>query len=65
MGCASSPFTTTRRVPQLPACPDALITVDTNLRYRQNLAGRKIAIVVLHSSSNRLDHLRQHFPPVF
>jgi len=41
---------------------DALITVDTNLRYQQNLAGRKIAIVVFQSSSNRLDHLRQYFP---
>jgi predicted nuclease of predicted toxin-antitoxin system len=41
---------------------DVLVTVDTNLRYQQNLAGRKIAIVVLQSSSNRLDHLRQHFP---
>jgi len=41
---------------------DALITVDTNLRYQQNLVGRKIAIVVLQCSSNRLDHLRQFFP---
>jgi|SRR5215469_15660812 len=41
---------------------DALVTVDTSLRYQQNLAGRKIAIVVLQSSSNRLDHLRQYFP---
>jgi predicted nuclease of predicted toxin-antitoxin system len=41
---------------------DALITVDTNLTYQQNLAGRKIAIVVIRSSSNRLDHLRQFFP---
>ena len=41
---------------------DVLITLDTNLRYQQNLAGRKIAIVVLQSSSNRLDHLRQFFP---
>jgi len=41
---------------------DALVTVDTNLSYQQNLAGRKIAVVVLHSSSNRLDHLRQYFP---
>jgi predicted nuclease of predicted toxin-antitoxin system len=43
---------------------DVLVTVDTNLRYQQNIAGRKIAIVVLQSSSNRLDHLRQHFPAV-
>ena len=41
---------------------DVLVTVDTNLRYQQNLAGRRIAIVVLLSSSNRLEHLRQHFP---
>jgi len=41
---------------------DVLITVDTNLRYQQNLAPRKIAIVVLHASSNRLDYLLQYFP---
>jgi predicted nuclease of predicted toxin-antitoxin system len=41
---------------------DVLVTVDTNLRYQQNLAGRGIAIVVLQSSSNRLEHLRQYFP---
>ena len=41
---------------------DVLVTVDTNLRYQQNLTRRKIAIVVLQSSSNRLEHLRQHFP---
>jgi len=41
---------------------DVLVTIDTNLRYQQNLAGRRIAIVVLLSSSNRIEHLRQHFP---
>jgi predicted nuclease of predicted toxin-antitoxin system len=41
---------------------DVLVTIDTNLRYQQNLERRKIAIVVLQSSSNRLDHLRQYFP---
>ena len=41
---------------------EVLVTVDTNLRYQQNLAGRKIAIVIFRSSSNRLDDLRQHFP---
>ena len=41
---------------------DVLVTLDTNLRYQQNLASRRIAIVILQSSSNRLDHLRQHFP---
>jgi predicted nuclease of predicted toxin-antitoxin system len=41
---------------------DVLVTVDTNLLYQQNLAGRRIGIVILHSSSNRLEHLRQYFP---
>ena len=41
---------------------DVLITVDTNLRYRQNMEGRNIVIVVLHSSCNRLERLRQYFP---
>jgi hypothetical protein len=40
---------------------DALITVDTNLRYQQNLTGRKIAIVLLRATSNRLSHLQSHF----
>jgi predicted nuclease of predicted toxin-antitoxin system len=41
---------------------DVLVTLDTNLCYQQNLAGRGIAVVILRSSSNRLQHLRQHFP---
>lgn len=41
---------------------DVLVTVDTNLRYQQNLAGRRIAIVILEYSSNRLEHLRKYFP---
>ena len=41
---------------------EVLITVDTNIRYQQNLAERRIAILILQSSSNRLEHLRQYFP---
>jgi predicted nuclease of predicted toxin-antitoxin system len=41
---------------------DVLVTLDTNVQYQQNLADRKLAVVVLHSSSNRLEHLRQYFP---
>jgi predicted nuclease of predicted toxin-antitoxin system len=41
---------------------DVLVTLDTNVQYQQNLAGRKLAVVVLHSSSNWLEHLRQYFP---
>ncbi|MFZ3202104.1 MAG: DUF5615 family PIN-like protein [Candidatus Acidiferrales bacterium] len=40
---------------------DVLVTVDTNLRYQQNLAGRKIAIVVLLVRSNRLSDLSPYF----
>jgi predicted nuclease of predicted toxin-antitoxin system len=41
---------------------DVFFTVDTNLRYQQNLTNRRIAIVILQSSSNRLEHLRPFFP---
>jgi predicted nuclease of predicted toxin-antitoxin system len=41
---------------------DVLVTLDTNLRHQQNLAGRKIAIVILRARSNRLIHLRPQFP---
>jgi predicted nuclease of predicted toxin-antitoxin system len=41
---------------------DALVTLDTNLSYQQNLSGRKIAIVVLRARSNRLSHLSPLFP---
>jgi predicted nuclease of predicted toxin-antitoxin system len=40
---------------------DVLITLDTNLKYQQNLAGRKIAFIVFKAQSNRLVHLRPHF----
>lgn len=41
---------------------DVMITLDTNLRYQQNLAGRKISIVVLRARSNRLIHISPLFP---
>jgi predicted nuclease of predicted toxin-antitoxin system len=41
---------------------DVLVTVDTNVYYQQNLAGRKIAIVILRARSNRLDDLSPLFP---
>jgi predicted nuclease of predicted toxin-antitoxin system len=41
---------------------DVLVTLDTNVQYQQNLADRKVAVVVVHSRSNRLEHLRQYFP---
>ena len=41
---------------------DALITLDTNFEYQQNLSDRRIAIVVIRSYSNRLDDLQTLFP---
>lgn len=40
---------------------DVLVTLDTNLRHQQNLAGRKIAIVVLLSRTNHLNQVRPLF----
>jgi len=41
---------------------DVLVTLDTNLGYQQNLAGRKISIIVLRARSNRLAHISPLFP---
>jgi len=44
------------------ACCEVLLTTDTNLRYQQNLASRKIAIVVLRTT--RWPRIRQQLPRV-
>ncbi len=36
---------------------DALITIDRNIRYQQNLTGRRIAILVLCAQSNDISDL--------
>jgi predicted nuclease of predicted toxin-antitoxin system len=41
---------------------DAFVTLDTNLRYQQNLARRRIAIVVIVARSNRLAEVSHLFP---
>jgi predicted nuclease of predicted toxin-antitoxin system len=41
---------------------DVLITLDTNLRYQQNLTQRKIAIVMIRAHSNRLTEISRLFP---
>jgi predicted nuclease of predicted toxin-antitoxin system len=41
---------------------DVLVTLDTNLEDQQNMAGRKIAILILRAQSNRLNDLFPHFP---
>jgi len=40
---------------------DLLLTIDRNLKYQQNVAGRKIAVLVLVARSNRVENLRRFF----
>ena len=41
---------------------DVLLTVDDNLSYQQNLAGRRISLLVIRSKSNRVEDIAPHIP---
>ena len=41
---------------------DVFVTIDQNLAAQQNLSSFKIAIVIIHSTSNELEHLVQAVP---
>jgi len=41
---------------------DVLVTLDSQLRHQQRLAGRKLAILVLAARTNRLPDLTPLFP---
>ena len=41
-----------------------LVTVDRNLQFQQNVAASGIAVVVVHSRSNRLSDLRPLLPEI-
>src|SRR5947209_3554740 len=41
---------------------DVLISIDRNIRYQQNLAGRRLALVIIRARTNRLIDLEPHFP---
>jgi predicted nuclease of predicted toxin-antitoxin system len=41
---------------------DVFVTVDQAIEYQQNLTGRKIAIVIFRTKSNRLHNLLQLVP---
>jgi predicted nuclease of predicted toxin-antitoxin system len=43
---------------------DVFITVDTNIQYQQNLAGRKLAIIQLVTVSNDIEILKPLMPSV-
>ncbi len=41
---------------------DVLITIDKNIRYQQNMTGRRIAILVLRARSNDIDDIQRLVP---
>jgi hypothetical protein len=41
---------------------DVLVTIDKNLKYQQNLTGRRIAILIIRAASNDIDDIRPHVP---
>jgi predicted nuclease of predicted toxin-antitoxin system len=41
---------------------DVLLTVDQGIEYQQNLTGRKVAIIIFRTKSNRLHNLLQLVP---
>jgi predicted nuclease of predicted toxin-antitoxin system len=43
---------------------DVLLTADQGFEYQQNSAGRKLAVVVLHAPSNKLEDLAPLIPGV-
>lgn len=43
---------------------DALLTVDQNIEFQQNLKGLGIGLVVVHSRTNRMKELRPLVPQI-
>lgn len=41
---------------------DVLITVDQSIPYQQGLGRRKLAIVIIHARSNKLEMVLSHLP---
>jgi predicted nuclease of predicted toxin-antitoxin system len=40
---------------------DVVVTINRNLRYQQNLAGRRIALLIVRARSNRVLDSEPHF----
>jgi predicted nuclease of predicted toxin-antitoxin system len=40
---------------------DVVVTIDRNLRYQQNLTGRRIALLIVRARSSRVVDLEPHF----
>jgi Domain of unknown function (DUF5615) len=43
---------------------DLFLTINRNLEYQQNFAGRKLAVIVVHAPSNDVEVLRPFMPAV-
>jgi predicted nuclease of predicted toxin-antitoxin system len=41
---------------------DVFVTIDKNIRYQQNIASLKIAVLIIRPASNDLDDIRPHVP---
>ena len=42
---------------------DVFLTIDRNIKYQQNVSGRKIGVLILRVKSNRLPDVLQHLSP--
>ena len=41
---------------------DVFVTIDKNIRYQQNLSGRKIAVLIIRARSSEIDDLLRELP---
>jgi predicted nuclease of predicted toxin-antitoxin system len=41
---------------------DVFVTIDKNIRYQQNLAGRQIAVLIIRARSSEIDDLLEQVP---
>lgn len=41
---------------------DVLVAIDPNIPFQQNLAGKRIAILIIRAASSDLDDIRPHVP---
>jgi hypothetical protein len=41
---------------------DVFVTIDKNIRYQQNLAGRQIAVLIIRARSSEIDDLLELAP---
>ena len=41
---------------------DVFVTIDKNIRYQQNLSGRKIAVLIIRARSSEIDDLVRELP---